>query len=147
SPRSGDRGRVDAHSPSTPTRRGLLAGAAVLPAAGAVAALAGPAVATPDPDAELIRLVDEAEQLNRESNRLWLITDHLPNAEAWALRERVWAMTAVWHEQMRAISEMPARTEAGLKAKARVVADFLEDGHGSINMLAASLARDVLAGR
>ena len=46
---------------STPTRRGLLAGAAALPAAGALAALAGPSSAAAAPaaaagaDAELIR--------------------------------------------------------------------------------------------
>jgi hypothetical protein len=141
---------------STPTRRGLLAGAAALPAAGALAALASPCStaaaappAVPDAgaDAELIRLATEATALDRESDRrLSLIEDGLPieSAEAEALCERIDAMVNKWHDKMGLISEMPARTEAGLRAKAAIVADFFRDSSESRDLVAESLARDVL---
>ena len=139
----------------TPSRRWLLKIAALV-ATGTGAAVAAPSAS---PDAELLRLCAAWRANEAEYVRLCRLDSALEEEAArqgrkvWD-RERVDASDNVdeGHALLEEISETPARTDAGRRAKAEVmvarVAPDAEDGpppHYHDEYLAWSIARDVLA--
>lgn len=137
-------------SPATASRRAPLGAAAVLPLA-ALPAVA--AAASPDADAELLRLeaailaVDaHQEELVEPEDAAWRLPDASRQRRAIA-RQRS-ALSDEWHRLHGRVIDTPATTEAGRKAKARVALRYVcRDSDGwplPEDALIWSLARDAL---
>ncbi len=124
--------------PAEPARRGTLRALAALPLA--VAALAGPAVALPYPDAELIRACDSALDA-------WAESDSRGVDEDWSDARIGQNVDVVFSGTERA-SNLKASTHAGLQAKARLLArhyapDFEDQEPDAAERLLISLLRDL----
>lgn len=117
------------------TRRSMFVGAAVL----AALPIAAPAAAFSSPDAALIRDAERAISLKAEINARAI-------AESWSddvLGARCEELNALFD----AVSEMPAFSEDGWKAKARLLAADTartDSSTDQVEVLLASLLRDLI---
>ena len=117
------------------------------------AAEAGPAKAA-ELDGELLSYCAEALAIDRESNRLWEIacalpgdlTGHEPAFVAYDDNED--ATLGEWHDLVRRVSSIPARTPEGLRMKAAVARSAMPqdrvDDPDPCDLLAMSLYADML---
>ncbi|MCT8970881.1 hypothetical protein [Microbaculum marinisediminis] len=129
----------------TITRRTAVTGLAAAPAA--LAATQAPAFAAVDPDADLLALCRDWHGANAAfrayQNPRWASGED-PDAEANRLSEGAWAL-------LRRIADTPARSNAGLIAKAKVARAEVEGdrwGDGDIlEQLAISVIDDAASGR
>ena len=124
-------------------RRGLLPGAALL-AGGATIIRA--AHGTPsDLDAQLLRLYAAIMEQGAEIGGLLAYGRKLPRGpEKDAHDEHFDAADSAWFDLIEEIAQTPARTQAGLRAKAAAL-QLVGKADGPAERLALSLARDVLA--
>ena len=142
---------------ATPSRRGLLKIAATAAAVAPVGATALP-VQADGADAELLQLCAEWQANNAEFERLseleWAMEERAAAAGArlrWQDRIDFSAVVADGHELLEEITATPARTAAGRRAKAAVLAARVAPGgedpssYNHDECLALSVARDVLA--
>ncbi len=117
------------------------------------AAEAGPAKAA-ELDGELLARCAEALAIDRESNRLWdaavaAAADAPAGHPAWqAYDDNEDATLGEWHDLVRRISGMPARTPEGLRMKAAVARSAMpgerKDDLAPCDRLALSLYADMI---
>lgn len=132
-----------------PTRR-----RAVLQAIGGTVALVAATAAVAadaDPDAELLRLLAEMTALKREADALSEQSEDLPfeDPQRAKLSTRAAEIMLGWQERRRRVAVIPARTQAGLQAKARTAMELISrNGDGSPiddEAMFWSVIRDVLS--
>ena len=138
------------HVPSTPTRRAMLALAGSTVLAGAV--VAAPALASANPDAALVRLVDEALEADRQS---WTMAGDLVGPYPPAVQAEEDRLRVLWRERVQQAIDTPATTLEGYRAKARLLRDLLpKDAAGNLwrpenaeweELVGWSLASDLIA--
>ena len=105
-------------------------------------------------DGELLECCTEALAIDRESNRLWEVACALPGdltghePAFLAYDEHEDATLGEWHDVVRRISSMPARTPEGLRMKAAVARCAMpgerKDDLAPCDRLALSLYADML---
>ena len=134
------------------TRRGLVLVACAALAGTALNVATLPAAAAQDPDAKLIATAARLIELDGEFARLLLLTDVDPDApRSPELEANEEAEQAASEEQQAAgewLAETPARTLAGLQAKARASQTYNAGWpqHDMIGRLTASLVNQLAAG-
>lgn len=149
--------------PPQPTRRGLFGAGAALIAGGAVLAATARGAAPQDTDAAILTAYQTLLRAEDDRTRLNAVEEPDPpsSEEDAAWESDVDDMLARWHGAADLIRDTPARTSAGLHAKAHAmeivlanlvcshagetIAD-LDDAGAYQDTFALSLARDVLAG-
>ncbi len=133
---------------ATPTRRAVLAGAG---AAAALPAVAAPTGTQVSPDADLLRLLGEMDALQRQADPIFDRAWALPIADAKGkeLLAAAYALMDQWHHRKRQVAALPARTAAGLRAKAEMAMTFIplraDETPCEDDMITWSVLRDVLA--
>lgn len=132
---------------TNPSRRTLLRGAL---ASAVTVQIAEPAGAT-GTDAELVRLAAEHQAIGRRLDDLTM--PYVDVVESWprSLQPEIDRLVLQHHEMAEAAANIPAATMDGMKAKCRIMLDYMQqysDGAliwgGHDELLGWSLARDIL---